>query len=39
LKVHRPIVVVAAENDRLVTLEVPKKAVPVGTVAGLWRRC
>ncbi|OKO84728.1 hypothetical protein AC629_20685 [Bradyrhizobium sp. NAS80.1] len=27
--------VLKAENDRLVVLDVPKKAVPVGTVAGL----
>ena len=31
----QPPIVVLAENDRAVVLDVPKKAVPVGTVAGV----
>ena len=35
MKVQPPIVVAGAENDRLVVVDVPKKAVPVGTAAGV----
>jgi hypothetical protein len=35
LNVQPPIVVVGLENVRLVVFDVPKKAVPVGTVAGV----
>ena len=35
MKVKPPTRVVPAENDSAVVLDTPKKAVPVGTVAGV----